>query len=308
MRWLLIGTLVLAMMAMSVGAGVPAAEAQEVERPATLLMPLEVQMLTDQYQILKEESLTLVETVKRLQQERQLLLEKQQQLEKTLATSQKSREELENQYVSLAETLRGVQEDRGRNTRDQGLAQKMVRSLEAEVGVLKRRQAQLDEALKKTDTAYRIERAKVKEAAVRLDKMQSALKAAEEERTRLQMEVVEMKSLAREARVAFTYELGRLYARHGEYNAAVGEFQKTLGVDPTYAEAYRSLGEIYREHLLRADLASPYFQRYIELRPEAEDFGAIRGWLLKTRREIEAHRDAAHVGGGVFHNLVRIFF
>lgn len=305
MRWLLIVTLALVM---SVGAGLPAAKAQEAERPATLPLPLELQMLMDQYQILKEQSLTLVETVKRLQQDRQHLLERQQQLEKTLATSQKSREELENQYVSLAETLRGVQQDRGRSTRDQGLAQKMVRSLEAEVGVLKRRQTQLDEAFKKTDAAYRAERAKVKEAATKLDKMQSALKAAEEERTRLQMEVVEIKSLAREARVAFTYELGRLYARHGEYNAAVGEFQKTLGVDPTYAEAYRSLGEIYREHLLRADLASPYFQRYIELRPEAGDFGAIKGWLLKTRKEIEAHRDAADFGGGVFRNIARIFF
>lgn len=308
MRWRLIGPLVLTMMAMSLGVPAPGAEAQEAERPATGPASMELQMLTDQYQILKEQSLTLVEVVKRLQQERQLLLGRQQQLEKTLATSQKSREELENQYVALAETLRGAQEDRGRNTRDQGLAQKMVRSLDAEVGVLKRRQAQLDEALKKTDAAYRIERAKVKEAAMRLDRMQSALKAAEDERTRLQMEVVEIKSLAREARVAFTYELGRLYARHGEYQAAVGEFQKTLGVDPTYAEAYRSLGEIYREQLLRADLASPYFQRYIELRPEAGDFGAIKTWLHKTQKEIEAHRDASRYGGGVFRNIARIFF
>ena len=195
-----------------------------------------------------------------------------------------------------------------RSVTDQTLAQKMIKSLEKEVEILRRRQAQLETSLQRTDASYRAEQARLKEAALRLDKMQAAVRASEENSTSLQLEVVEAKSLAREGRIAFNYELGRLYAKHGEYDAAIAEFQKTLTVDPTYADAYRQLGEIYREHLMRADLASPYFQRYLELRPEASDFGQIKGWMIKQKKEIETHRNADRWGGGFFHNLALIFW
>ena len=55
-------------------------------------------------------------------------------------------------------------------------------------------------------------------------------------------------------------------------------------------------------------LESPYFRRNLELRPEAGDFGKIKGWLIKTRKEIDTRKVAKRWGGGFFGNFGRIFF
>ena len=119
--------------------------------------------------------------------------------------------------------------------------------------------------------------------------------------------MTEFQSLVREARLAFNYELGLAHRKNGDYEAAIGEFQRTLELDPHFAEAHLQLGEIYREHLKRADIASPFFRRYLELRPEAGNLEQIKGWLIKSQKEIETREAAKQWGGGFFRNLGRIF-
>ncbi len=55
-------------------------------------------------------------------------------------------------------------------------------------------------------------------------------------------------------------------------------------------------------------LESPYFRRNLELRPEAGDFGKIKGWLIKTRKEIDTRKVAKRWGQGGGGNFGRIFF
>ncbi len=269
---------------------------------------METQKLLEQYDALKAQFLTLIETVRGLREERQRIIEQEKGLKETLDRSEKARHELEDQYITLLGTVRNLQEDRRGLMTDQTVTQKMASALRARVEALEKRQAQLEQALSESEQAYQTEQAKLKQASKKIRAFQKALNASNDANIDLQLQVAELQSLSRESRLAFNYESGRLYARHGEYNAAISEFQKTLDLDPNYAEAYRALGEIYREHLMRADLASPYFRRYLQLRPEAGDFERIEGWLIKTRKEIDTKREVERWGGGVFRNLGRILF
>lgn len=268
----------------------------------------EMERFVDQYEALKAQSLTLMETIKRLKEDRERLLAREKALLEDLEESRKTKREVEDQYITLLETVRTVQGDRRRLMTDQTVAQKMVGALKARVESLERRQADLESELKESEEAYRTEQVKMKEASRKLSKTQKALLASNQANIDLQMQVAEFQSLSRESRLAFNYELGRLYAEQGKYNAAITQFQKTLDLDPNYPDAYRQLGEIYRQHLMRADLASPYFRRYLELRPEAGDFERIQGWLIKTKKEIDTRREVERWGGGFFRDMGRVFF
>ncbi len=269
----------------------------------------ELQILQDQYEALKTQSLGLLEMVRVLKEERQRIIASEKALQEALEEAKRDKADMEDQYVKLLGTVRDIQEDRRRLVSDQTIAQKMVAALKSRVEAMERRQADLESSLKKSEESSRSSQFQLKDAANKIDRTQKALITAEQANVDLQLQVAELQSLSRESRIAFNYELGLLYARHGEYKNAVSEFQKTLALDPTYANSYRALGEIYREHLRRADLASPYFRRYLELRPEAGDFEQIKGWMIKTKKEIDTRRDAKQwEGGGFFHTLGAIFY
>ncbi len=268
----------------------------------------DTQKLIEQYKTLKEQSLALVEKVEHLQQERERFQGKVKSLKKLLKQSEKVRNELEDQYVSMIQTVSTLQENRNKLMTDQGMTQKLAKALQGETKILKRRQNELGAKLKEAGVNYRYEKDRNREAAKKITRLQRAMKANERANLDLQMQVVELQSLSRESRIAFNYELGRVYVRSGMYDAAISEFQKTLEVNPNYADSYRELGEIYREHLMRADLASPFFRRYLELRPEASDFGQIKGWIIKAKKEIDTRISAKRWGTGFFRNFSRIFF
>ena len=55
-------------------------------------------------------------------------------------------------------------------------------------------------------------------------------------------------------------------------------------------------------------LESPYFRRHLELRPEAGDFGKIKGWLIKTRKQIDTRKELKRWGGGFFSEILAASF
>ena len=268
----------------------------------------ETERLLVQYEALKAKSLALIETVRSLQEVRDRLLAKEKASKEALDRSDKARQELETQYHALLDSVKNLPAGQGsamtEQTMDQETSTAMGRRLEA----LQRRQAKLESELKESQEAYRTEKAKVKETSKNLKKVQKALEASEKDNIELQLDVVEMNSLSRESRIAFHYDLGRLYTRHGEYDAAIAEFQETLELEPNFAESYLWLGKIYRESLGRADLASHYFRRYVALRPRGGNSEQIKGWLTQTQREMDTKRETGKWGAGFFQNLRRIFF
>jgi len=59
---------------------------------------------------------------------------------------------------------------------------------------------------------------------------------------------------------------------------AVGLLQKAIGLQPGYADAYKRLGRAYWIQQ-NVDEAKAAFQRYLELKPDADDAETIQDYL-----------------------------
>lgn len=60
--------------------------------------------------------------------------------------------------------------------------------------------------------------------------------------------------------------LGDMYARHGDYQKAIEEFQKAIALKPNYADAYHNLANIYHQ-INRDDLAEENYKKALEFNP-----------------------------------------
>lgn len=87
-----------------------------------------------------------------------------------------------------------------------------------------------------------------------------------------------------DARFAFAVTL----LRTGKLGAGKEQLLALIHDDPQYAKAYYNLGSIYTSSTMQRDLirAKLVFQRYLVLRPEAEEKEKIQLWLQKNE-EIE---------------------
>ena len=60
--------------------------------------------------------------------------------------------------------------------------------------------------------------------------------------------------------------LGDLYARHGDYQKAVEEFQKAIELKPNYGDAYHNLANVYHQ-MGQDDLAEQNYQKALSFNP-----------------------------------------
>jgi len=60
--------------------------------------------------------------------------------------------------------------------------------------------------------------------------------------------------------------LGDLYARHGDYQKAVEEFQKAIELKPNYGDAYHNIANVYHQ-MGRDDLAEQNYQKALSFNP-----------------------------------------
>lgn len=62
------------------------------------------------------------------------------------------------------------------------------------------------------------------------------------------------------------FQKGLNYVQRGNYQKAIGEFKKSLDIDPSFPEAQYSIGASYWK-LKQVEKAIPYFQKAIKLKP-----------------------------------------
>lgn len=88
-----------------------------------------------------------------------------------------------------------------------------------------------------------------------------------------------LKASPRDGQVQFFKgEVYRLRAREGDARLALDAYRGALGMDNTPPEVHRSLGTVLRQAGDSAE-ATRAFQRYLELKPDAEDAELIRSYL-----------------------------
>jgi Tfp pilus assembly protein PilF len=85
-------------------------------------------------------------------------------------------------------------------------------------------------------------------------------------------------------------------------------FQTALKFDPNYAEAHFELAKLYLAGFDDNRSATRHFRQYLALKPTAEDAERVKGWLLKTEKELNADKERQGWGKrGLGRGLQRIF-
>lgn len=72
--------------------------------------------------------------------------------------------------------------------------------------------------------------------------------------------------------------MGRSYLAENLKDDARKWFQKTLDIDPNFADAHRDLGLLYYKNK-ETDKARVEFETYIKIKPGAADAAYIKGYL-----------------------------
>lgn len=92
-----------------------------------------------------------------------------------------------------------------------------------------------------------------------------------------------LKAAPRDGQVQyFKGEAYRLRGREGDAKLALEAYRASLGMDDTPPEVHRSLGTVLRQSGDNAE-ATRAFQRYLELKPGAEDAELIRSYLTGSQ-------------------------
>ncbi len=81
-------------------------------------------------------------------------------------------------------------------------------------------------------------------------------------------------------------EIGKFYMKKGNYDAALDRFQLAARYQPSLAEPWHLMGEVYEKKKEKAEAVKAY-QKYLELYPSAPDAGKIRKRIEKLNRETQ---------------------
>jgi tetratricopeptide (TPR) repeat protein len=85
-------------------------------------------------------------------------------------------------------------------------------------------------------------------------------------------------------------EIGQFYMTKGKYDAAIDRFKLAIRYQPKLALPRRLLGEAY-EKKKENSTAVEWYQKYLEVYPQADDAEKIRRRIASLRAEIEKQEE-----------------
>jgi tetratricopeptide (TPR) repeat protein len=85
---------------------------------------------------------------------------------------------------------------------------------------------------------------------------------------------------------AKSVEIGQFYMKKGKFDAAIDRFKLAIHYQPKLALPRRLLGEAY-EKKRELPTAVGWYQKYLEVFPQAEDAAGVRKRIETLRQEIE---------------------
>lgn len=86
------------------------------------------------------------------------------------------------------------------------------------------------------------------------------------------------------------YNLAIIYENSGRFREAAQEYEKTLAICPDDADIHYNLAIVYDDHLQDNEKAIIHYRRYLELRPEAEDYNRVIEWMAEAKEDLEWQR------------------
>src|SRR5437899_24298 len=175
------------------------------------------------------------------------------------------------------------------------------KAVEQQKSELEARSAKLETTVQGLQTAYAAEQDTAKKLTEKAEELSKALEQAQARRVK-----------AREEKPAdlpgLNYALGMSYSKRGMKEEARNAFQTALKFDPNYAEAHFELARLYLVSFDDNRSATRHFRQYLALKPTAEDAERVKGWLMKTEKELNADKQRQGWGKmGLVGGLRRIF-
>ncbi len=102
----------------------------------------------------------------------------------------------------------------------------------------------------------------------------------------LKEKIQELEETLKGERALYHYNLGVSYAQAKLYNEAIQAYEKALEFNPDIAEAYYNLGILYENILYEEEAALKNYQRYLELKPQAEDAQEVQSWIKRLNKGV----------------------
>lgn len=171
----------------------------------------------------------------------------------------KEKEKLQVDAITYVDLNSQLQQDKERLQKRLEEAQKIIETKE---GDLQREKSKLEQLEKKID------KEKTKE-------QKGFLKEKEE----LKNKITLLEETLKKERALYHYNLAVAYTQAKLYDEAVGAYEKSLKFNPDNPEAHYNLGLLYQNYKSDPDKAVTHYQRYLELKPEAEDKEEVKGWI-----------------------------
>jgi Tfp pilus assembly protein PilF len=81
-------------------------------------------------------------------------------------------------------------------------------------------------------------------------------------------------------------EVGRYYMKKKNYDAAIDRFKEAIIARPDYALPHKLAAEAYEKKRANEE-AVEFYEKYLEILPQAPDADAIRGKIAELKKEIE---------------------
>ncbi|MBL7157535.1 MAG: tetratricopeptide repeat protein [Candidatus Omnitrophica bacterium] len=117
--------------------------------------------------------------------------------------------------------------------------------------------------------AYKSKKEHAESLAVTVENLQNTTAA-------LKDEIASVESKHKEEIASYMQEMAFLYVKTGMYSEAIDAFKKFISLNAEDADIYYNLAILYEESQKNRDAAIRNYRKYLELKPDAEDFYEVK--------------------------------
>ena len=204
-------------------------------------------------------NLELIQTKRIMQQAKKETAAAQEEKDKLAKKNEKLEADTVS-YVSVNTNLQKEKENLQTRLKD---AQKIIENREADLQRLKKTFEQIEEKIKK-------------EKNVRNEK-------AIDEKKELQEKVSSLETTLQKERALYYYNLGVAYTQSKLYDEAVEVYEKSLKFNNDNPEAHYNLALLYDNFQQDSEKAISHYQKYLELKPDADDKEEVEDWIKRLK-------------------------
>ncbi len=205
-------------------------------------------------------NLELIQTKRMIQQTQEEITAAREEKEELAKKNEKLQGDTVS-YVTLNTNLQKEKENLGSRLKD---AQRILENKEADL-------QRLNKTFKET------------EEKINREKSSQNWKMMKEKKE-LQKKVSSLEITLQKERALYYYNLGVAYTQSKLYDEAIRAYEKSLSSNPNNPEAHYNLALLYDNFQQDFERAILHCQKYLELKPGADDKDEVEGWIGKLRQ------------------------